>query len=185
MSATRAKRLLRVLEAAKDELLKSLGSSGRMTRSARGLAGDGHGEIERRRRVEGRCARGQLEEDHPEGPDVGARVDVAAGAELLGGAVERRAGQDRGGHGAAFDGVERATREMPKERTLTQCGVVGARREEELFGREVLVDDAGAVGLGQGLADLEAQVDELGQGEGAAAAEERARSVPSRYSVAM
>jgi hypothetical protein len=98
--------------------------------------------------------REKLEEHHPEGPHVRARVDVARGAHLLRGHVERRAEHGpRLGEAPAAGAVPERLGHAEVEHLHPGAAADGSR-EEEVLRLEIAVNDARGVRLGHRLASL-------------------------------
>ena len=105
-------------------------------------------------------------QDGAERPHVRARVDVAGVADLLRGHVER--GSEHVARRRELVVVRAEHLGDAEVEHLEERGAVGPRREEEVRGLEIAVDDAALVGLEDGLARLEHQVHRLDDGERAA-----------------
>ena len=117
---------------------------------------------------EGVRARGELEQQHPEGEDVGAEVDRLA-ADLLGRHVARRAhhrprrGELRGRRGAGLGVAEAGQPEVDDlDAGVLDAGVPNA---DHVLGLQVAVKDVALVGGGEGAGDGDRGVEEVGRGQ--------------------
>ena len=132
------------------------------------LVGDGVHGVERRLALEGELGRDHLVEDDAQREDVAAPVELLA-AGLFGAHVAERA------HDRAGDGLDAAAGQGPGE-IDGQGGLVGDGLDElgqaeveelgvavpgdhDVVGLDVAVEDAGVVGLGQALGDLDGDLD--------------------------
>ena len=127
--------------------------------------GDGR---HRRGAGEGVRAGGELEQQHPEGEDVGAEVDRLA-ADLLGRHVARRAqhrprrGELRGRRGAGLRVAEAGQPEIDDlDAGVLDAGVPDA---DHVLGLQVAVQDVALVGGGEGASDGDGGVEEVGRGQ--------------------
>jgi hypothetical protein len=101
-------------------------------------------------------------QDHAQGPDVAAPVDVLLAAHLLRAHVLGRA-EKLPGFGAVADARRGVLRDAEVEH-LDDLVVVGAR-EEQVVGLQIAMNDARLVGLAQGLRGLGEDARGLGHGD--------------------
>ena len=116
-----------------------------------------HQQIAERLAIERQTAGDALEDDDAERPQIGAMVDAAQPAGLLGRHEERRAEQSAG-LGARRD-TDRARRGLDlRNAEVEHLGhvfvVIGAAHEKDVLGLQVAVNDAALVGAGKRARDL-------------------------------
>ena len=97
-----------------------------------------------------------LVEADPERVDVGAVIDVGATLALLGRHVRRRAEHEPGARAVRAEGALVAGQLGDAEiEELDEVLVAAARRQDDVVGLEIAVDDAGLVRRGERIRDLE------------------------------
>jgi hypothetical protein len=112
---------------------------------------------------EGRLATRRLIEDAAEGVQIGAVIDVAGAAALLGRHEHRRAEDRAGGRVArAGAGVGQLGDAEVEELGAPAGGPLGIGDQHDVVGLEVAMDDAAVVGGRQRARDLPRQLDQLG-----------------------
>lgn len=107
-------------------------------------------------------AEGKFVDEETEGPDVGAEIDVGIAGELLGTHVAGGADTlavDGGITAPGGGGIEGAG-----DAEVDHFGLTGIVGDEDIGGLEIAVGDALLVGVGEGMCDLDEDVDFLGGG---------------------